>query len=172
MNRRALARTAGHLIGPWLDLGATDPVQPPPDVSLLRFSRRAMATTFELLVPIDTRADATAEVFDVIDELEAQLTVYRDDSEVSLLNQNAITGPVAVEPRLFDLLARCAELTAATAGAFDVTAGPLIKAWGFFRRQGKVPSPADRQRALECVGMRHLELKSEGRAVRFLRPGV
>src|SRR5207237_10259328 len=96
----------------------------------------------------------------------------RDYIGLWLLNQKAISGPVAVERRLFDLLARCAELTAATAGAFDVTAGPLIKAWGFFRRQGKVPSPADRQRALECVGMRHVELKSDGRTVRFLRPGV
>ena len=131
-----------------------------------------MATTFELFLPVDTRADAAAQVFDLIDELEAQLTVYRDDSEVSLLNQNAAAGPVPIENRLFALLARCAELTAATAGAFDVTAGSLIKAWGFFRRQGRVPSPSDRQRALDCVGMKHVELIPERRTVRFLRPGV
>jgi len=172
MNRRALARTAGQIVGPWLEWGASNSLQSPTDASLLRFSRRAMATTFELLVPIDTRPDVPAEVFSEIDELEAQLTVYRDDSEVSLLNQNAAADLVAVERRLFELLIRCAELTTATAGAFDVTAGPLIKAWGFFRRQGKVPSPADRQRALDCVGMRHVELDANGRTVRFRRPGV
>src|SRR5258708_4370928 len=134
MNRRALARNAGHLIGPWLDLGAPAITPPPPDVSLLRFSRRAMATTFELLLPVGARADASADVFELIDELESQLTVYSDDSEVSLLNQNAARGPVPVEERLFDLLAFCAQMTAETSGAFDVTAGTLIKAWGFFRR--------------------------------------
>jgi thiamine biosynthesis lipoprotein len=171
MNRRALVRNAGHLVGPWLDLGASPP-PPAPDVSLLRFSRQAMATTFELLLPVGTRADAAADVFELIDDLEAQLTVYRDDSEVSVLNQNAANGPVPVEERLFELLAFCAETSAETSGAFDVTAGSLIKAWGFFRRQGRVPTPAERQGALECVGMRHVDLDRERRTVRFRRPGV
>src|SRR5262249_8866864 len=177
MNRRAsnpgsLFRPAGQIIARWLDL--PEPPTAPADVSLLRCSRRAMATLFELLLPVETD-DAAAfanDAFDLIDELEAQLTVYRDDSEVSRLNQRAANEAVEVEERLFALLMTAERLTAATWGAFDITAGPLIKAWGFFRREGRVPTPAERQEALDRVGMRHVELKTEQRTMRYRRPGV
>jgi thiamine biosynthesis lipoprotein len=133
-----------------------------------------MATLFEILIPVDTRNGAAiaSEALDLIDELEAQLTVYRDDSEISLINQRATHVEVEVEPRLFDLLQQCESLTAQTWGAFDVTAGPLIKAWGFFLRQGRVPTPLERQEAINCVGMRHVELNTDRRTVRFRRDGV
>ena len=53
----------------------------PPAYSLLRFGRRAMATVFEVLLPFDTPdAQAAADdALDLIDRLEAQLTVYRDN---------------------------------------------------------------------------------------------
>jgi thiamine biosynthesis lipoprotein len=176
MNRRdfqseSLLQAAGQVIAPWLDLPESEPSA---DVALLRCSRRAMATLFELFLPVETRggSEIASGGFDLMDELESQLTVYRDDSEVSLLNRRAAEEPVEVEVKLFDLLRTTVRLTAETWGAFDVTAGPLIKAWGFFRRQGRVPTPAERQDALDRVGMRHVELNEERRTVRFRRPGV
>src|SRR4029077_16356477 len=63
------------------------------ETALLRFSRRAMATTFEILFPFGTSgATSAAEAaLDEIDRLEDQLTVYRPESEVSRLNQRAAT---------------------------------------------------------------------------------
>ncbi len=130
-----------------------------------------MATTFELLLPVGHRT-ATAlanEAFELIDQLEAQMTVYRNDSEVAEINRRAGVEAVPVEERLFELLTLAARLAKETFGAFDITSGPLIKAWGFFRREGRVPSPAERQQALDCVGMRNVELNSELRTVRFRR---
>lgn len=179
MNRRrffdsgALVQTAGQIVGPLLVL-AEPPHESTQQASLLRFSRRAMATTFELLLPFGERsASALAgEVLELIDELESQLTVYRDDSDISDVNRRAASEAVTVEDGLFDLLALCGRLTADTDGAFDITAGPLIKSWGFFKRQGRVPPPADRQEALERVGMKNVELIPEARTVRFLKPGM
>src|SRR5262245_15487967 len=114
---------------------------PSKEISLLRCARRAMATVFEILLPYGP-ADAQAaaeDALDLIDRLEAQLTVYRQTSEVSRLNRLAALAPVPVDSGLFDLLILSARLSEETAGAFDITAGPLIKAWGFFRRQGRVP---------------------------------
>src|SRR5437867_9134275 len=69
------------------------------DAVLLRFARQAMATTFEVILPFGTRqaqiiADAA---LNEIDRLEAQLTVYRADSDVSRLNARAATEPAVVE---------------------------------------------------------------------------
>src|SRR5579884_1701838 len=140
--------------------------------ALLRVSRQAMATSFEILLPFGTPdALARAEAaLDLIDRLEAQLTVYRDSSEVSRLNRLAATAPVPLEPRLYELLRQAAQLTAETEGAFDITAGPLIKAWGFYRRRGAVPSAEKRQQVCQRVGMRHVTFDDERRGVRFLKP--
>src|SRR5205823_39330 len=122
-------------------------------------------TTFEVLLPFGTpQALAAAEdALDEIDRLEAQLTVYRESSEVSHLNREAAAGPVVVEDRLFGLLARCEQLTQATEGAFDVSVGALIKSWGFFRRQGRVPSEEERAEVLARCGMTHVRLDPEQR---------
>src|SRR5262249_28270062 len=113
-----------------------------------------------------------ADALDHIDRLEAQLTVYRDTSEVSRLNRLAARAPMPVEPGLFDLLALAERITAETGGAFDVTAGPLIKAWGFFHRQGRGRDAAELADAMSRVGMRYVALDPERRSVRYLRDGV
>src|SRR5207249_11169596 len=69
--------------------------------------------------------------------------------------------PARVDPDLFDLLTLAARLHAETSGAFDVTAGPLIRCWGFFQRQGVVPDEASLAAARERVGMRSEEHTSE-----------
>src|SRR5215213_8291523 len=130
------------------------------DVAVLRASRRAMATLFEVLLPfgVPLAQPAAEAALDLIDELEDQLTVFRDHSEVSRLNAAAGDGPVQVESRLFDLIEFAAHLTRQTNGAFDIATGALIKAWGFYKRQGRVPTPAERAAALARTGTRFITL--------------
>jgi thiamine biosynthesis lipoprotein len=146
----------------------------PADFALVRCARRAMATTFEVLVPFGSPAAAGAaeDALDEIDRLEDQLTVYRDTSEVSRLNRSAAAGAVPVEEGLFGLLTLAARLSRDTEGAFDVSVGALIKAWGFYRRRGRLPSPKERSEVMTRVGMRHVVLDEAERTVRFRRPGL
>jgi thiamine biosynthesis lipoprotein len=182
MNRRDLldfrnvARAAGHIVGALDELTGTPSaiLEPPGDCPLLRLSRRAMATTFELLLPYGTpdgMAIATA-AFARLDALESQLTAYSDTSEVSRLNRVAAHAPVPVEAGLFELLQLAAHIHADTSGAFDVTAGTIIKAWGFFKGPRRVPAGPELDAALRCVGMQHVELDAKRKSVRFLRPGL
>ena len=144
------------------------------DAVLLRFSRQAMATTFEVIFPFGTRdAQSLADAaLDEIDRLEAQLTVYRDNSEISRLNAEAARAPVVVQDNLFHLLGRAQHLHQQTEGAFDVAVGALIKAWGFYLRKGQVPTDEERAAALGRSGMQHVQLDAERRSVTFARPGV
>ncbi len=175
LDLRTIARTAGNVLAA-LDELTTFPQSLPqtPHSALLRLSRRAMATTFEVVLPYGTpdAMDLGSDAFDRLDELEAQLTVYRETSEVSRLNRIAAYGPVPVEERLFDLLSRAARIHAETNGAFDITAGALIKAWGFYKGPRRVPSESERAAAIARVGMQLVELQPEGKTVRFLRPGL
>lgn len=154
--------------------GIAEPEPPAGDLLLVRVSRRAMATTFEIALPYGTpHATLAAEdALDLIDELEDQLTVYRDHSEICRINAEASDRPVPVEPRLFGLLSDCAAFTRDTAGAFDIAAGALIKCWGFYRREGRIPTPAERRASLDATGMRHVLLDERTASIKFRRPGL
>jgi thiamine biosynthesis lipoprotein len=174
VNRRDLLRFRRY---------AADLATPTPDPAatgygsasdLLRASRPAMGSYFEVRLAASTPggADLAGRVLDRIDALEDQLTVYRDDSEVSRLNASAHLGPVPVEAGLFRLLERAAALHRATAGAYDVTAGALSEAWGFFKGPKRVPDPAALADARARTGQHHLKLDPDALSVAFDRPGI
>jgi thiamine biosynthesis lipoprotein len=117
-------------------------------------------------------APAVEAGLDEVDRLDALLSNYREDTPLSRLNREAARGPVAVPPELAELLAACLRWSRHSDGAFDVTVGPLMKAWGFFRDEGRRPDDAQLRAALEVVGYRHVVVDRERRTVRFDRPGV
>jgi thiamine biosynthesis lipoprotein len=133
-----------------------------------------MACRFEISVAAGTPAavGACALALDDVDRIESQLSVFRDDSEVSRLNRAAAGGEIAVSPDLHALLARCSRLHRETDGAFDPTSGPLTRCWGFFRRAGAVPPSERLLEAREGVGFSHVRIDSDARRVSFTRPGV
>ncbi|QJW93073.1 FAD:protein FMN transferase [Frigoriglobus tundricola] len=156
-------------------LFSDEPDTLPGEFSLVRVSRRAMATTFEVAIPVGTHPNpiaAAEDALDLIDDLEDQMTVYRDHSEVTRLNARAASDFVAVEAGLFELFARCAIWTKETGGAFDIATGALTKAWGFYRRDGAVPPPGELIDAMRATGFRHVILDEARRAVKFRVAGL
>ena len=140
---------------------------------MMQIGRRAMACEFAVLLndrQYRQGSDAAVDALDLVDELEDQLTIYRDHSEVSRINRSAVGEATQVEPGLFALLRQCVELWRATDGAFDITSGPLIRAWGFLRRRGRVPSDVELRDALACVGSQHLTLDKQ--SIRFAQTGM
>ncbi len=142
--------------------------------SVINAGRALMGSFFEVRVGtgVPGAVDLATRALDVVEELEAQLTVYRDDSEISRLNATAHLGPVAVEAGLFGLLARSLEIGRQTGGAYDVAAGALSAAWGFTRGPRRVPDPETLADARARTGGHHLTLDPGRRTVAFDRPGV
>lgn len=142
---------------------------------LEEYSKPAMACQFQLLFNMHQypqSGSATGDAFALIDELEDQMTVYRDQSEISQLNQNAFNQPVKIEHRLFELLQMARAIHDATDGAFDVTAGQLSKLWGFEQRSGKIPDPKAISDTLGNVGDAYITLDEKRHTVSFTAPGV
>lgn len=133
-----------------------------------------MGSAFEVMLPARLPgALALAEhALDLIERLERQMTVYHEDSEISRLNAEAHLGPRPVERRLFDLLRHAHELSHATGGAYDITAGALSLAWGFTRGPKRVPTDDQLNEARERTGFQHLILDQEQRTIAFDRPGI
>lgn len=143
------------------------------DSHWIHVHRVAMACRFEVLLSTADaqHVGAARAALDVADEVESVLTIFRD-SEVVDLNRRAAAEEIVVSPLLFNLLARSAQLHARTDGAFDVTATPLSRVWGFLRRDGRVPDDAELADALAGVGMTHVRLDLARRSVSYARPGV
>lgn len=140
----------------------------------LKVSRSAMACRFEVtLASEDARQveDARAAL-DEVDVIESVLTVFRDTSELSRVNRDAASGPVAAGPILFELLERCGELHAVTGGAFDPASTALSRCWGFLARQPKLPAGDALEAARARSGFDKVVLDRGARSVRFRAAGV
>jgi thiamine biosynthesis lipoprotein len=163
------------MTGLGLLFAALAPVAALPPASCHEESREAMGCTATVRV-CGPHAGAlpalTTAGLDEIDRIDRLLSHYRPTSPLSRLNREAADGPVAVEPELLDVLDRCLRWSRDSEGAFDVTVGPLMKAWGFFRDEGRVPSEPELARVLEGVGFRHVLLDRRSGTVRFDRPDV
>jgi thiamine biosynthesis lipoprotein len=117
-------------------------------------------------------ADAILDAFDEIDRIESLLTIYRDQSEVLQLNRLAAVSPVFVEPELFRLIELAAKLHAETDSAFDITATPLSRVWGFLKREGRLPRDEEIAEALELVDMSRVLLNPANHSVQFRHSGI
>jgi len=140
----------------------------------VRLQTRAMACEFGVVMnPGPPRQVMLAsDALDMIQALEAQMTVYRAESELSEINRRAASGPVTVEESLFRLLSLARDVSEETAGAFDPTSGPLIALWRRCRGEGRIPTTAEIAQTLSIVGMSHVHFEPDQKSIWFDRPGV
>jgi len=173
---KAAVKTLVDRAQAWLDNTSEFLASRQPSVHPLHLhaSRRAMACEFAIQFHEDDRhaTDDILDAFDMIEGIEDQLTIYRDQSTVIDINRRAAYEAVAVESDLFRLLEQAVSLTNQTERAFDITSTPLSRIWGFLQRDGRVPEQEEIEKALELVGIEKVELDSLKRTVRFTQPGV
>ena len=138
-------------------------------------ARRLMWTKFEIVAYGPDRArlaEAAEAAFEEIDRLDRQMSHYSETSELTYINRNAAHEDVAVEKELFDFLKLSIAYSRSTGGAFDITVGPLMKAWGFFDRNGRVPEADELRSVMERVGFKHVALNENKHTIRFDRQGL
>ena len=155
--------------------GVVAPGQTGGQLLRLEESLDAMGSTYSIALYgySEDRMEAAIEAaFNEVRRLDRMLSNYRTDSELTDVNRHAAERPVKVTPELFDLLAKCIEYSRQSEGAFDITVGPLMKVWGFYKGSGHLPTKEEVGRALKRVGYRNVILDAGNHTVRFSEPGV
>lgn len=140
----------------------------------VRLGKTAMACDFDVIFnpgPARRFIPASAAL-DVIDELEAQLSVYRPDTELSELNRLASRQFVEVEPRLYGLLKQSRQLAEATDWGFDITSGPLIALWRRCKSELRIPSPEEIETTRARVGIAKIDFDDATHSIRFSTDGM
>jgi FAD:protein FMN transferase len=140
----------------------------------IHLSTYAMATRFELVLYGEEKKLRAAgeEALQEINRLDQQLSFYNPQSEISAINRYAAERAVQVEPRLFQLLSLSVSISEMTGGAFDITVGPLMRAWNFVNQKGGPAQREELRRAREITGIDKILLDKQDYTVRFAETGV
>jgi thiamine biosynthesis lipoprotein len=110
----------------------------------------------------------------VLEEVNALMSTYRPDSELSRFNASASTDWFDCSAELIKVLAVALQVSDASDGAFDVTVGPLVNLWGFGPevKPSELPGQAAIDAARARTGYRLLELRESPPALRKARPDL
>lgn len=142
--------------------------------SRFAFERPAMGTTFRIVVYASDEGAAgraSNAAFATVARLDSLLSDYRTDSGVALLARSA-PRDARVSDELLAVLTTARAWSYRTAGAFDVTVGPLTRLWRWSARRGELPDPERLAAARALVGYDDLRLDPEAGTARLMRRGM
>lgn len=104
------------------------------------------------------------------DRIEDAMSTYREDSEITLVNNTAADKPVPVSEELFALIDTALKLSVKTAGAFDITYDSIGQLYDY--RSKARPSEAEIDNWLSTIGFGYVQLNPDTSEIRYARPGV
>jgi len=113
---------------------------------------------------------AIAAVLGQMHDVDATMSPFKPESELSRINRDASDRPVAVSAPMYDIIARSIEFSRLSDGAFDITFASAGHLYDY--RLGIRPTDDELARARAAIGYRNLMLDPQARTVRFARPGV
>lgn len=123
--------------------------------------RYAMGTVFEIVIYDDDLVEADAAARAALDEvvrLDAVMSNYKPESELSRMNRTAYFEPVRISPELYDVIEQSLYYSRISGGQFDVSVGPVVDLWKAALAGGALPTTAEQSAALRCVGYQKIEL--------------
>ncbi len=109
--------------------------------------------------------EAAGEALHELHRIESVMSTWRVDSEISLLNAESSEKPYRIGRELFSLIESSFHFSEITGGAFDITAGPLVKMWGFQGGEPVLPSRDTIDETLSRVGYRKVILDADSSTV-------
>ena len=119
---------------------------------------QAMGTTWSVQIADPPTGDIQSEIQKQLNIVNALMSTYQPDSEISRFNRTD-TQPFKISTQTQDVLSMAMTLFEDSNGAFDITVGPVVNAWGFgFPPSLKNPTESDLEEMREYVGSNHLTL--------------
>lgn len=121
----------------------------------------------------ETLEDLSQGIEATLESVDAAMSTWRDDSELSRFNQLEDQGDwTPVSGELFEVLEAAQTVADESGGAFDITIGPVVNLWGFGpeARPEEIPDDAELEERLSRTGFRFLELDPVKQAIRAEQP--
>lgn len=107
-----------------------------------------------------------------IQRLDRLMSTWKNDSDVSRINQAAGIHPVVVHPEVIEVLEHARHISELSGGAFDITFAPVGKLWSLDRANPRIPRPEEIKAALPLVNYRNVLINREASTVFLTQPGM
>jgi len=134
--------------------------------TLQRNSYVMMGTVVEVISPDGRAAEIACAELKRIEDL---LSKYKATSEISRLNK---LGVLTASPETIYIMKEAKKFWLATAGAFDVTIGPLADIWGFTEKDCRLPDRPEIKQKLRLIGFDKVSIDEVNRMIKFNLPGM
>ncbi|PXW09756.1 thiamine biosynthesis lipoprotein [Chryseobacterium sp. CBTAP 102] len=141
-----------------------------------RKPQRLMGNAFEITVVDESEKNAYLHIDAAVAEIqriENLLTTFSENSQTSLINNNAGLEPVKVDREVFDLIERSVRISRITDGYFDISYGGIDKGfWNFDRNMKQLPDPKTIKEHLKLVNYENIILNSRDQSVFLKEQGM
>jgi thiamine biosynthesis lipoprotein len=149
--------------------------RPDPDRKF-EYHGQAMGTVISVYMWTDDErkaAQAAEAVFKEMKRIDAVMTTWIPDSEVSKINTAAGDKPVAVSDETFAVIERAQDVSKRTRGIFDISVGAFKGLWKFDQdMDGTLPAPAEVKKRLASIGYKDIVLDKAKHTVFLRRKGM
>lgn len=115
---------------------------------------------------------AIKKAFERITEIEQMVNFFDPKSELSMINQKAAYRSIKLSDDMYFLLKEALWGSRVTNGAFDITATPLSRLYGFGTDRKKVPTKEQLKKALTNVGYKNIILDDKRKTIRLRKKGI
>ena len=112
-------------------------------------------------------------VHEALRAVDAAMSTHQTASELSRFNRHVAPAPFALSAQTYAVFALAHEVSAATGGAFDITVGPAVDAWGFGPgRHYRIVDAAEIGALEERIGWTRIVLDAASRTATKAQPDL
>ena len=114
-------------------------------------------TSYHIIYQYDD--DLQAEIEAKMKEVDASLSMFNKESIISRINNNQ---SVELNDMFVEVFQQAEKISKDTDGAFDITVGPLVNAWGFGFKHEQLPNKHAVDSLMTIIGYKKVQLASNG----------
>lgn len=112
------------------------------------------------------------EVESEMRRLEALMNFYKASSEIGILNNCGFKKKVKLSREVFDIIKKAKYFSEISNGAFDISLAPVIKLWGIFTKEQRIPLKEEIKETLSFVNYNNLILDESENTVKFYKENM
>lgn len=121
-------------------------------VSKAEDSRFKLMTVCTIKLEAKDADNVLEKAFDLISQIEREISVNVESSYISRINQNAGKSGVKVSDDVYNLIRFSKEVSEKVDNAFDISVYPLVKLWGIGTEDERIPEAVEISKILPLIG--------------------
>ncbi|MEI7595416.1 MAG: FAD:protein FMN transferase [Bacteroidota bacterium] len=123
-----------------------------------RINGYIQGSTYSIVYFDKESRDFKKEIESILEQFNKSVSIYDSTSIISKVNRNVPN--VQLDEYFITCFNKSLEVSKATDGAFDITVGPLVNAWGFGNKNKEKMDTAKVKAILEHVGFNKVSIKN------------